>query len=157
MKRIFIYDLDRTVIDSDHRVPYMKNGDLNLQLYYANKSMISNDTLLPLVNLMREQYKSGHKIVICTARVMDDRDYTYLHRNFIPHHLVMSRTLNDLSSDASLKFHLLSAILPNPTHNKLVPVVMYDDNESVLDMLPNLGIIGVNSMELNRSYHDKIY
>ena len=55
-KRVFIFDLDGTVIDSEHRTPRDENGKLILQQWFdlATPANIAKDTLLPLASLFRK-------------------------------------------------------------------------------------------------------
>ena len=70
MKKIAVFDLDGTVIDSEHRTPNKADGTLDLDGYFQlrTRENIFKDTLLPLAEIMKEMYDSGdYHIVICTA------------------------------------------------------------------------------------------
>ena len=80
-KKIVIFDLDETVIDSSHRTPNNPDGTLNLNKYFElkNRENIFKDSLLPLAAKMKELYASGeYHVVICTARHMDENDFDFL-------------------------------------------------------------------------------
>ena len=83
-KKIAIFDLDGTVIDSSHRTPNKPDGTLDLEGYFElrTRKNIFKDTLLPLAEKMKEMYASGdYYIVICTARGMCQADYDFLDAN----------------------------------------------------------------------------
>ena len=61
-KKIAIFDLDGTVIDSSHRTPNKPDGTLDLEGYFElrTRKNIFKDTLLPLAEKMKEMYAAGH-------------------------------------------------------------------------------------------------
>ena len=77
---IAIYDLDNTIIDSEHRQLSNADGSINLEHWFKNctEEKIEKDTLLPLYNKLVKQYKEGNTIILCTARNMGKYDYEYL-------------------------------------------------------------------------------
>ena len=72
-----IFDLDGTVIDSSHRKLAKPDGSLDLEHWIDNctPEKIAADSLLPLVSLMRKNWRGGHTVLVCTARVLSDADY----------------------------------------------------------------------------------
>ena len=55
-KPIFIFDLDGTVVNSQHRVPLTQSGNLHLSRYKResmSKEKIFADTLYPLARFMK--------------------------------------------------------------------------------------------------------
>ena len=72
MQKFKIWDLDGTVIDSSHRYYTLENGDIDLPRWIENNTRenIALDKLLPLADLMRDNYRSGDTVIICTARVL---------------------------------------------------------------------------------------
>ena len=79
-KRVFIFDLDGTVIDSEHRTPRDAQGKLILKEWFAmaTPANIAKDTLLPLASLFRKAKRKHHHIVICTARTLSEADREFL-------------------------------------------------------------------------------
>ena len=93
-KKIAIFDLDGTVIDSSHRTPNKPDGTLDLEGYFElrTRKNIFKDTLLPLAEKMKEMYASGdYYIVICTAREMCQADYDFLDANSLKYHHILER------------------------------------------------------------------
>jgi hypothetical protein len=90
---LYIFDLDGTVIDSDHRTPNNPDGTLNLEGYFAKKSRqnIFKDTLLPLAKVMRSAWEGGDYVAIATARDMGKDDYDYLAHHGLWFHQIIGR------------------------------------------------------------------
>ena len=93
-KKVAVFDLDGTLIDSSHRTPNKPDGTLDLQGYYDNRTRenIFKDTLLPLADKIRKMYNSGlYHIVICTAREIDQDDLDFLDYHNIKFHEMLDR------------------------------------------------------------------
>ena len=94
-KKIVVFDLDGTVIDSSHRTPSNPDGTLDLQGYYKNRTRenIFKDTLLPLADVMKDKYRSGdYHVVVCTAREIDQDDLEFLEYHGLKYHEMLDRT-----------------------------------------------------------------
>ena len=93
-KKIVVFDLDGTVIDSTHRTPNNPDGTLDLQGYYKNRTRrnIFKDTLLPLAEVMKERYRDGnYHVVVCTAREIDQDDLDFLEYHGLKYHEILER------------------------------------------------------------------
>ena len=94
-KKIVVFDLDGTVIDSSHRTPSNPDGTLDLQGYYKQRTRqnIFKDTLLPLADVMKDKYRSGdYHVVVCTAREIDQDDLEFLEYHGLKYHEMLDRT-----------------------------------------------------------------
>jgi hypothetical protein len=69
MKKIAIFDLDGTVIDSEHRTPNKADGTLDLERYFELKTRenIFRDTVLPLADRMKEMILISWLIIISNS------------------------------------------------------------------------------------------
>tara|TARA_R100000008_G_C3583251_1_gene170140 strand:+ start:211 stop:750 length:540 start_codon:yes stop_codon:yes gene_type:complete len=147
-KKVVVFDLDGTVIDSTHRTPNNPDGTLDLQGYYKNRTRenIFKDTLLPLADLMREKFKSGqYHVVICTAREIDDDDLDFLAYNDLPFHEILDR------NNCRKKYHWG---LPDPEYKtkqlkkyKHTEYTFYDDAKPTIELFeqyPNVNMIDAN-------------
>lgn len=137
MTRIYIFDLDGTVIDSAHRTPYFPNGDLNLEAYkrLATKENIRLDRLFPLAGFMRRKIAAKRDlVVICTAREMRLGDWEFLTTHRLRPHMCLSRNHIDRThfymSDAPYKVKHLSRFLDGEFKN--MPKIMFEDNSAVI-------------------------
>lgn len=133
-----IYDLDGTVIDSAHRYRTLPDGSIDLPAWIrlATRENIMKDTLLPLANLWRLQLQRGHRIIVCTARVMSPWDHLFLRNHGLFSHRILSRPKGCVTSDATLKLEQLSPVVNNPKQT-----TMYEDHDGVREILSKeLGI-----------------
>lgn len=149
-----IFDLDGTVIDSNHRHATLPNGALDLEHWRANATpeKIAKDGILPLARSMRDLAYAGHTIVVCTARVMTPADYQFLIDKNLPHCVVLSREPNDTRSDADLKAHLLTRYFASRDLRLGVDVepIMFDDNLSVVHRMIKIGVHCLDAKKINR-------
>lgn len=167
--KLNIWDLDGTVINSFHRVsPCLKpNGDLDLDMYRREACVhdaIMADTLLPLVEVMRQSMASPDTVnVIVTARMLSKSDYYFLRKHGLrgrdgsniqvfsrdtlaKHfpHADVNRIYN--SGDAKYKreyFELLEEQYPAAT------ITVYDDHDGVLDVAASMGFRAVDAKVIN--------
>ena len=147
---IAIYDLDNTIIDSEHRQLSNADGSINLEEWFKNctKEKIKKDTLLPLYNKLVEQYKEGNTIILCTARNMGKYDYEYLYENNIWHDKIISRPNDCTTKDYILKAQQLKYLFNLKQYTK-IQKEFYDDNTDNLKALSDLGARVFNAIELN--------
>lgn len=164
MRKLLIFDLDKTVINSNHRYATLSNGDIDLPHWKRNctPKQIALDTLLPFADFMAAQYAvKGNMIAICTARVMSPFDWKFLNDNSskIPFHYAMHRPEGCTTADATLKKQQILKLFkelnlsPFQIRNS---VAIYDDNPTVLEMAWKLGITGHCSVKLNKQYREAI-
>jgi len=78
-----IFDLDGTIINSDHRKLTRTDGSIDLDHWRENctREKIFADTLLPLANHWQAvQDIRDNFIIVCTARVIGEADIDFLNR-----------------------------------------------------------------------------
>ena len=150
----FIYDLDHTVIDSTHRQATLADGSLDLAHWIDNNTpeKIARDSLLPLAKQMRENFKRGAEIVVCTARVLQCADYEFLREHGLHAHAILSRPMGDNTSDHLLKERLLReyARKRGISWARFCKFsTMLDDNQNVITHLTNMGLWIHNAVPFN--------
>jgi hypothetical protein len=148
MPRYNIFDLDGTVIDSSHRSVANADGSFCLAGWRANSTpeKIMQDKLLPLANVWRDVWNAGNIVVICTARVLQMADFTFLRTHGLHFDRVLSREgENDNRPDALLKYDLLSGL--NVDFHR-VSNVFYEDNDSVRNTVKILGINAIHPRDV---------
>ena len=150
----FIYDLDHTVIDSTHRQATLADGSLDLAHWIENNTpeKIARDSLLPLAKQMRENFKRGAEIVVCTARVLQCADYEFLREHGLRAHAILSRPIGDNTSDHLLKERLLReyARKRGISWARFCKFsTMLDDNQNVITHLTNMGLWIHNAVPFN--------
>jgi FMN phosphatase YigB (HAD superfamily) len=151
----YIFDLDHTVIDSSHRQLTKADGSLDLDHWIENNTpeKIMADKLLPAAEYMRGKIQAGHKVIICTARVLSQADLTFLFKHGLLCRTILSRPMGDNSRDADLKERLLREYAESIdisfarfASNSL----MFDDNKGVLERVKRLGIAGHCAIKFNK-------
>jgi len=151
----YIFDLDGTVICSKHRQATLPNGDLDLPHWKQNSTaeLVAMDSLLPLVTMIREKYYSGnHTIIVCTARVLSDFDFSFFMENDIPYHFMLSRpdgcTMRDCElKDIQLRIHAQNQGISWAKFASRA--VIFDDNKAVLTRLKSIGVIPIDAKDWN--------
>lgn len=161
---VHIFDLDRTVIDSDHRTPYFPDGDLDLAKYreLQTHENIMQDTLLPLANTMKILINRGDIVAVVTARRMTKSDYVMLRKHGLRVPLICSRdkvhkvehisgcaSSHMNSSDSEYKRIWFKALKQrfNPAQYDFV---MYDDHAGVLKVALEEGFSALDAIQLNK-------
>jgi len=138
-KKLYIFDLDGTVVDSSHRCQLDNSGQLDLNLWIKNSTYenIFKDTLLPLANFMKKVSQQGHYVWVCTARYMQQADYDYLTENGISPSVILSRSLKDDRADHILKRRMVKKLISlRPFSN--IERIFFDDKQENLDALNDL-------------------
>ena len=155
MKRIVVFDLDETVIDSKHRTPNRPDGTLDLDRYFAmkNRESIFRDTLLPLADTFKRLDRKENYVVICTARAMNQDDWDYLAHHGLDAHLVLCRPED--GSENHIKDPVLKARkiqrLRNLKQFRGKPVVMFDDSPPVIRKMREIGVQCLNAIKVNKT------
>lgn len=152
----FIFDLDHTVIDSSHRQATLADGSLDLDHWIENNTpeKIMRDSLLPLSEQWKMLQAKGTRIIICTARVMQEADFLFLFNNGLHFYRCLSRPLGVTLGDGQLKELLLRR---HAAEEKMAfarfakSCVMFDDNHKVIDHLRPLGFSVYNAVSVNES------
>ena len=151
--KFVIFDLDATVIDSSHRQLARADGSLDLAAWRKNStySKVMRDSLLPLAShWARIQKMTNVFIAICTARVMSDADLDYLKFKGLKASEIMSRSVTDNRPDHVMKKGKILKFLREHNIKNLSNVTFYDDNQTVLEMLLDLGINAKDSIKINQ-------
>lgn len=134
IKRISIYDMDGTIVDSMHRYRTMPCGTkIDLQYWRDNEYRAYDDSLLPLA----EQYKkdladSECYVIIATARIIRDADMRFINDKLgMPDYIISRKDNNDNRSGGELKVKGLTKFF-NLKNFKNAVAVFYEDNTAYL-------------------------
>jgi len=140
--RLYIYDLDGTVIDSSHRRRFDTNGNLRLSYWKSHNTRkdIFGDSLLPLAKHMKKKM-IGNIVLVCTARNISQDDLDFLENNGLRYDHIISRPKGVNTEDHILKYHQLKKFL---VQNPYLPKrkIMYDDSMENLQEISKLKIEG---------------
>ena len=150
MLHTFIFDLDGTTIDSDHRL-----GETLADWRRMNTpANIMRDTPLPLAEQMRQAIRDGLDVVILTSRVMGHADRLWLHTHGMVARVILSRDINDTRPAGEYKLaklHELAVDRRVSFRDLAASVVMWDDDSDVQQTLKNAGIRVVDPVQFNQT------
>lgn len=135
IKRVAIYDMDGTIVDSSHRYRTItdENGErIDLDYWRENEYRAMEDGLLP----MFEQYQKDLNdpncyTIIATARVMNAPDWQFVNEILGMPDYFISRNPGDSQSGKTLKINGLAKFF-NLVNFKGADFVFYEDNISYL-------------------------
>jgi beta-phosphoglucomutase-like phosphatase (HAD superfamily) len=141
--RLYIYDLDGTVIDSSHRRRFNTNGDLRLSYWKSHNTRkdIFGDSLLPLAKHMKKKM-IGNIVLVCTARNISQDDLDFLENNGLRYDHIISRPKGVNTADHILKYYQLKKFLKDNPHLQDRRKIMYDDSMENLQEISKLKIEG---------------
>ncbi|NBX51528.1 hypothetical protein EBT25_16760, partial [bacterium] len=132
MKRVQVYDMDGTIVDSLHRYRTIRNPDgterIDLEYWRANEYRAMDDSLLPLA----EQYKADLAdpdcyVIIATARVINRPDARFIEQVLGLPDFIISRKPNDSQSGKTLKCNGLARFFNLPQFQR-AEWAFYEDN-----------------------------
>ena len=131
IKRVAIYDMDGTIVDSSHRYRTIvdENGErIDLDYWRENEYRAMDDGLLP----MAEQYKIDLLdpecyTIIATARVMNEPDWQFVREILGEPDYFISRPKDSDISGKTLKINGLAKFF-NLLNFKNAEFVFYEDN-----------------------------
>ena len=153
-KRLVIFDLDETIVNSKHRTPNRPDGTLDLDRYFAlkNRKSIFEDSLLPLAAFFKSLDRTENYVVICTARAMNQDDYDYLESKGLHAHKILCRPLDGSENhikDGALKARKIQR-LRNLRQFQGKPVYMWDDASPVIRAMRKIGVTCLNAIKVNK-------
>jgi hydroxymethylpyrimidine pyrophosphatase-like HAD family hydrolase len=135
IKRVQIYDMDGTIVDSTHRYRTIsENGieKIDLEYWRANEYRAMDDSLLPLA----DQYKADLAdpecyVIIATARVLNEPDIKFINEILGKPDYIISRKPDSSISGGVLKVNGLRKFF-NLKNFKNAAFVFYEDNAAYL-------------------------
>ncbi len=154
IKRVVVFDLDETIIDSKHRTPNRPDGTLDLDKYFElkNRDSIMRDSLLPLADTFKRLCRKENYVIICTARAMNQDDYDFLALHGLDAHKILCRPADGSENhikDATLKARKIQR-LRNLKQFRGKPVVMFDDSPPVISKMRKIGVHCLNAVKVNQ-------
>lgn len=144
IRKVSIYDMDGTIVDSTHRYRVTADNKIDLQFWRDNQHLAMQDSLLP----MAEQYKKDLAdnecyVIIATARVMNEPDYRFVNEILGKPDYLISRRDGDSISGGLLKINGLAKFF-NLKSFQNAEFTFYEDNATYLKTVcDRFGIRGV--------------
>lgn len=132
IRKVSIYDMDGTIVDSTHRYRVTSENKIDLQFWRDNQHLAMQDSLLP----MAEQYKkdladNGCYVIIATARVMGELDNKFVDEILGKPDYLISRMEGDTISGGLLKINGLAKFF-NLKNFANAEFTFYEDNATYL-------------------------
>jgi hydroxymethylpyrimidine pyrophosphatase-like HAD family hydrolase len=150
--KIYIFDLDGTIIDSSHRATHDEEGNIDLKGWKekSTKDYIFQDSLLPLYAKLQEVYKNGDMVILCTARELGKWDYEYINMHNIYYDRIISRPKGNQTKDHILKKNQCRYLFTLPQYRN-IEKWFFDDNWSNLEALAELGAVVSDARQWNKT------
>lgn len=132
-KQIHVYDLDGTLIDSNHRYKSLPNGKIDLDYWFAHHHRINEDTLLPLAKQYKRDIADPETyVVICTLRSPHPLDLQYIREYLgMPNKLIMN-SKNEKENLNGFKRRELVKVF-NLRQFKNLPRYFWEDSKTFID------------------------
>lgn len=133
IKRVEIFDMDGTIVDSLHRYRTMPCGTkIDLDYWRANEHKAMGDSLLPLAKFYQECLLDPEcYVIIATARVMGDADWQFVKEILGMPDYFISRKAGDTISGGKLKINGLQRFF-NLRNFQNAEFTFYEDNVQYL-------------------------
>jgi hypothetical protein len=139
----YLVDIDGTVADCQHRMPFIKSKPKNYNAFYKACSL--DTPMRAMTALVASLDAAGHRIVFCTGRPEKTRQDTVLwlighvfSGMRAPEQIVLyMREDADYRQDTLVKAELLDRIIADGYN----PAMAFDDRPRVCDMWKERGIL----------------
>jgi len=149
MLRTFIFDLDGTTVNSNHRL-----GETLADWRRMNTpANIMRDTPLPLAEQLRHAIREGLDCVILTSRVLGTADKTWLAHHGMMAPLILSRHPSDTRPAGEYKLAKMAelAVRKKMTFADLrASSVLWDDDVDVQQTLRGAGFRVIDPVQYNQ-------
>jgi hypothetical protein len=139
IKRLAIYDMDGTIVDSSHRYQTLTKNDkevIDLAFWRENctPEKIAQDTLLPLASQYQADLKDTEcYVIIATARVMIQADFDFINNVLGTPNYIIYRKQGDNQSGGTLKIKGLQKFFNLKNFKTaFTNACFYEDNTSYL-------------------------
>lgn len=133
IRKVNIYDMDGTIVDSSHRYRTMPCGTrIDLDYWRENEIHAMKDSLLPLAEQYRADLQNPEVfVIIATARVMHNPDWQFVREILGEPDYLISRNPGDTISGGDLKIRGLQKFFNLNWFSK-AEVTFYEDNVQYL-------------------------
>ena len=150
MKQFVVaFDLDGTLIDSEHRCNQWGDNSKGVDVQYwienSTRERIFQDSLLPLVEMYYEFKKTNYTLIAVTAREMTVHDMDFLEHHGIDFKMVLHRGDNR-ELDHIIKEKKLNELFES---GEYIPFLAFDDKEENLEVFKKFGFRTFNAAKLN--------
>lgn len=136
IKKVKIYDMDGTIVDSTHRYKTLMdefgNEKIDLEYWRCNEYRAYDDSLLPLAKQYKRDLADEETyVIIATARILRDNDMRFISDKLgMPDYIISRKEGSDISGGL-LKINGLKRFF-NLKNFKLASWTFFEDNTSYL-------------------------
>jgi hypothetical protein len=136
MPRCYVFDLDGTLANLDHRLWYIQKPDPDWRGFFS--ACDADSPIEPVVRILRHLDQSSY-VVIFSGRSDEARDLTvnWLDKHEIPYDALYMRKEGDIRHDHIVKKEILDQAIADGWK----PILFVDDRKQVVDMWRSLGYI----------------
>lgn len=133
--KIFVFDIDGTLINLDHRLPYIRKDKKDWTTF---KALIPYDKPQEDIIWLTQCFKSYGSVILCSARDETSRKETtdWLIKHNVYFDSLFMRKANDYRDDGVIKKELLEQIRTKFGD----PFMWFDDRNRVVDALREEGV-----------------
>lgn len=152
MNDFVIFDIDGTLADLSHRLPFIRNGNKNWNGFFG--AMDGDGIIEPIRRLNDMIDRAGTDIVLCTGRPEPYRQMTetWLARHGVQYKRLFMRPTDDTRPDHVVKAEILAVIRAEIGE----PIFVVDDRPSVVAMWRENGIACLQCRDWNEAPDIKI-
>ena len=134
IKTLHIFDVDGTLVNSEHRYRINQDGKINLDYWIANENKTMEDKPLPLFDFAKN-LPPGHAGIIATARVWCDLSKQFAAKHGLKLPVIARKNRQDNRGGASLKITGIKRLLNLKQYRDVEEIHVYEDNFSYLKAL----------------------
>lgn len=135
---IYVFDIDGTIANNEHRSHLLPSGDLHLTSSWKdyNKACSGDSPIIPMINMMNTLAELS-PVYIMTSRSdeVEWRTLQWLQDNEVEYDSIYMRSRHDNRKDYKIKEEWLNKISGGDKSN----VVIFEDNPQVIKHLRSCG------------------
>jgi hypothetical protein len=136
MPRCYVFDLDGTLANLEHRLWYIQKPEPNWRGFF--RACAADLPIAPIISMVRDLSQSAN-VVIFSGRSDEVRDITisWLIHHEVPYVDLYMRKEGDIRHDHIVKKEILGQAIADGWE----PILFVDDRKTVVDMWRSLGYI----------------
>jgi phosphoglycolate phosphatase-like HAD superfamily hydrolase len=139
--KLWIFDIDGTLANGDHRAHHLQNGKRDWDAFFANQHL--DEPYEAVFDIMSALTQTGHICVCVTGRPEEYRDVTLdwvrKHGDFwFPSWNLIMRPTGNKTDDHELKWKIVQELLKDNPHYVLCGV--FDDRHRIIDKFRSEGV-----------------
>lgn len=139
-KNLWIFDIDGTLANNEHRQHHLLNGKREWNEFFAKQHL--DEPYEPVFELLRMLIATGNKCIIITGRMenhrQDSLEWIWEHYGAFNADDLIMRPNGDQTEDDELKWNITQKYLNDNPELKLV--ALFDDRHRIIDKFREHGV-----------------